>query len=96
MINPDGTTKVTQKVVEASKVIIPEWRGVGLMRRWFCELIDNTEIAGGRTDALERDWLLDVKEPGKKLEDFARVWKDDPRLRDRFARTTRALYVPCR
>ena len=92
-MNPDGSTKTTQKVVEASIVKIPEWRGVGHMRRWLCELIEAVEFAGGRTDGLEREWILKVRDANSKLEDFEEVWKGDPRYRDRFIRLARALYA---
>ena len=64
------TTIVTQKIVEASKIVSPTFQGVGRMREFVCDLIRNCETAGGRTDGLEGVWLRQLLKKWPKFEDF--------------------------
>ena len=79
-VGGDGNTVTTQKVVEASVITPPEWEGVAKARHWISDLIGKLEIAGGRTDGLERPWILEccVNISKKSVEDFSNVWPIKP------------------
>ena len=60
VVGPGGVTVTTQKIVEANKVLVPEWEGVARMKKFIVGLVQACKVAGGRTDNLERDWILEV------------------------------------
>ena len=98
VVKSDGSVQVTHKIVEANKVTMPEWEGLAKIRFFAAEMVENLALAGGRTDRLERLWLMEVLAKGVKLEDFQKSWplKDgtgDPSQKERMERLDRIFAV---
>ena len=66
---------------------------------FFSEFTDNIETAGGRTDHLERAWMLDMLSTEKSVDYFATTWRSsngDARHKDRFIRMDILIYSALR
>ena len=95
VVMADGTMKVTNKLTEATKVTIPEWKGTGKLRRWVADLVDACRYASGRTDHMEKNWIVEVYNAvvhkNHEVEHFAQIWSGEAHHRLRFERLDRAL-----
>ena len=92
----DDDVAVTFKIVEATTVEVPPWEGLAKVFFFITELYKMCRVAGGRTDGLERFWLMEVLGKKTKLEDFAKSWPmtdgtGDPKHQTRMERLDRAL-----
>ena len=68
IISADETTKITNKITEATSITIPAWKGVAGIETWLYDWIDVMEIAGSRVDRLQRGWMLELLDKDNDIE----------------------------
>ena len=64
----NGTVMERRRIVEGTIVKVPAWTGVGEKSRWLADLIDACKACTGRTDILERGWILEIIKEGMTKE----------------------------
>ena len=87
----DGRTTEHRRIVEGTVVKVPAWTGVGNKRKWLADLIDACKTCSGRTDNLERGWILEVLKPEVVMVSLEETWTGDPAELGRFTRLDNAL-----